>query len=34
MHMSATVMLQNKDRGYTAIWNHILKVSIEDLQKN
>lgn len=29
----ATVMLQNKDRGYTAIWNHILKVSIEDLQK-
>ena len=27
-------MLQNKDRGYTAIWNHILKVSIEDLQKN
>lgn len=30
----ATVMLQNKDRGYTAIWNHILKVSIEDLQKN
>ena len=30
----ATVMLQNKDRGYAAIWNHILKVSIEDLQKN
>lgn len=30
----ATVMLQNKDRGYTAIWNHILNVSIEDLKKN
>ncbi len=30
----ATVLLQHKDRGYTAIWNHILNVSIEDLKKN
>lgn len=30
----ATVLLQHKDRGYTAIWNHILHVSIEDLKKN
>ena len=30
----ATVLLQHKDRGYTAIWNHILKVSVEDLEKN
>ena len=30
----ATVKLQHKDRGYTAIWNHILHVSIEDLKKN
>ena len=30
----ATVMLQNGHRGYTAIWKHILTVSIADLKKN
>lgn len=30
----ATVLLQNGHRGYTAIWKHILAVSITDLKKN
>lgn len=30
----ATVRLQQGDRGYTAVWNHILRVSIDDLKKN
>lgn len=32
--MEATVRLQNGDRGYTAIWNHIMAVSVADLKKN
>ncbi len=32
--MEATVRLQRGDRGYTAIWNHIMKVSVADLKKN
>lgn len=30
----ATVKLQQGDRGYRAIWNHILAVSVADLKKN
>lgn len=30
----ATVKLQQGNRGYTAIWNHILNVSVADLKKN
>lgn len=30
----ATYHLQNNKRGYVALWNHILNVSIEDLKKN
>ena len=30
----ATFKLQNGDRGYLAIWNHILNVSVADLKKN
>lgn len=30
----ATFLLQNGHRGYTALWNHILNVSITDLKKN
>ncbi len=30
----ATVKLQQGNRGYTAIWNHILNISIADLKKN
>lgn len=30
----ATVMLQNGHKGYTAIWKHILEVSIADLKMN
>lgn len=30
----ATYLLQNGDRGYRALWQHILNVSIEDLKKN
>lgn len=30
----ATFKLQNNNRGYTALWNHILNVSIQDLKKN
>ena len=30
----ATVKLQQGDRGYTAIWRHIMNVSVADLKKN
>lgn len=30
----ATFKLQNGDKGYMAIWNHILNVSVSDLKKN
>lgn len=30
----ATVKLQNGDRAYTAIWKHIMSVSLADLKKN
>ncbi len=30
----ATYLLQNKHRGYYALWEHIMKVSMEDLKKN
>ncbi len=30
----ATFLFQNGHRGYTALWQHILNVSIEDLKKN
>ena len=29
-----TYLLQNGHKGYTALWNHILEVSLEDLKKN
>ena len=32
--MDATVKLQNGVRGYRALWNHIMHVSVEDLKKN
>ncbi len=32
--MNATYLLQNGNRGYVALWNHILNVSVEDLKKN
>lgn len=32
--MKATFLLQSGNRGYMALWNHIMKVSIEDLKKN
>ena len=32
--LHATYLLQNGHRGYRAIWNHIMKVSVEDLKKN
>ncbi len=32
--MEATFQLQNGNRGYLALWNHILAVSIKDLKKN
>ncbi len=31
---NATVKLQNNDRAYRAIWQHILNVSVADLKKN
>jgi arginyl-tRNA synthetase len=31
---NATFLLQNGNRGYTALWNHILSVSVTDLKKN
>ena len=30
----ATFELQNGDRGYTALWHHIINVSVTDLKKN
>ena len=32
--LHATFLLQNGHRGYTAIWNHIMSVSVSDLKKN
>lgn len=32
--MDATFQLQNGNRGYMALWNHILNVSVSDLKKN
>lgn len=32
--MNATFLLQSGKRGYTALWNHILNVSISDLKRN
>ncbi len=32
--LQATYLLQNGHRGYTAIWKHIMKVSVADLKKN
>jgi arginyl-tRNA synthetase len=31
---NATYLLQNGNRGYMALWNHILSVSVTDLKKN
>ena len=32
--MQATYDLQHGNRGYQALWNHIIKVSVDDLKKN
>lgn len=32
--MEATHKLQNGERGHRALWNHIMRVSVEDLKKN
>ena len=32
--LHATYLLQNGHKGYTAIWNHIMNVSVSDLKKN
>ncbi len=32
--MDATFKLQNGNRGYTAIWKHIMRISVADLKKN
>ena len=32
--LNATALLQNGNRGYLALWNHILSVSVADLKKN
>ena len=32
--LHATYLLQNGHRGYTAIWKHIMRVSVADLKKN
>lgn len=32
--LHATYLLQNGHRGFTAIWNHIMHVSVTDLKKN
>lgn len=32
--LQATFLLQNGHRGYRAIWDHIMKVSVSDLKKN
>lgn len=32
--LEATLRLQSGDRGYRALWNHIIEVSVTDLKKN
>lgn len=32
--LHVTYLLQNGHRGYTALWNHIIQVSVSDLKKN
>ncbi|MBQ4531067.1 MAG: arginine--tRNA ligase [Lachnospiraceae bacterium] len=32
--MQATYLLQHGSRGYQALWNHILEISVNDLKKN
>lgn len=32
--MNATYLLQNGNKGYLALWNHILNVSVTDLKRN
>ena len=32
--LHATYLLQNGHRGYRAIWNHIINVSVSDLKRN
>lgn len=32
--LHATYLLQNGHKGYTAVWKHIMKVSVADLKKN
>ena len=32
--LHATYLLQNGHKGYRAIWNHIIRVSVSDLKKN
>lgn len=32
--LHATFLLQNGHRGYRAIWDHIMRISVEDLKKN
>lgn len=32
--LEATLKLQSGDRGYRALWNHIIEVSVTDLKKN
>ena len=32
--MEATFRLQNGERGYRALWNHIMRISVADLKKN
>ena len=32
--LHATYLLQNGHRGYRAVWNHIMNVSVTDLKKN
>ena len=32
--MDATYRLQTGDRGYRAMWKHIMRISTEDLRRN
>lgn len=32
--LQATLLLQNGHRGYRAVWNHIMNISVADLKKN
>ena len=32
--LNATYLLQNGHRGYTAVWNHIMNISVADLKRN